>query len=150
MVDTRPTIMLSGGFDPIHIGHVRMFKDAMEFGDVVVALNSDKWLRRKKNFCFMPWDERAEILRSIRHVGAVVAFDDRDDTACEALKAYNPTYFGNGGDRTDGNTPETELCALLGIQMMWGLGGENDRHSTPTFERAARELYGDGLRELFG
>ena len=62
---TKPTIMLSGGFDPIHIGHVRMILAAAELGDVIIAVNSDDWLMRKKGYIFMPWEERVEIIRAI-------------------------------------------------------------------------------------
>ena len=71
-------IMVSGGFDPPHIGHVRMFKEAAKWGDVVVAINSDEWLMRKKGYVFMPWEERAEIIKEFASVDIVVAFDDSD------------------------------------------------------------------------
>jgi len=117
------TIMISGGFDPIHVGHVKMIQEARNYGDVIVILNSDDWLMRKKGFIFMPWNERAEIIAAISGVTEVVPVDDTDGTVCKALEAFKPTYFGNGGDRTDQNTPEKELCRELNIEMIWGLGG---------------------------
>ena len=118
------TVMVSGGFDPIHIGHVRMIQEAArEFGDVIVAINSDDWLLRKKGYVFMPWEERAEIARAIQGVTKVVAFDDSDNTACNAIRTYKPTFFANGGDRTTENTPEQQVCEELGVQMVWGVGG---------------------------
>jgi len=117
------TIMVSGGFDPIHVGHVRMILAAAELGNVIVAANSDKWLMRKKGYIFMPWDERTEIIKSIRGVKKVIMVDDSDGTVCQALETYKPTMFGNGGDRTTKNTPEKALCKKLGIEMVWRLGG---------------------------
>ena len=118
------TVMVSGGFDPIHIGHVRMIQEAArEFGEVIVAVNSDDWLLRKKGYVFMPWEERAEIVRAIAGVTKVVAFDDSDNTACDAIRQHKPTYFANGGDRTTKNTPEQQVCEELGVEMVWGVGG---------------------------
>ena len=124
------TIMLSGGFDPIHRGHVRMILAAAELGNVIIAANSDRWLMSKKGYIFMLWDERAEILRSIRGVDDVVPVGDTDGTVCEALRRVKPDIFGNGGDRTQQNTPEMEVCKELGIEMVWGLGGEKIQSSS--------------------
>ena len=117
------TVAVSGGCDPVHFGHVRMIQEASQFGDVIVILNSDEWLMRKKGFVFMPWEERAEILSAIKGVKKVVRVDDSDGSVCEALRREKPTYFANGGDRTDKNTPEMEVCTDLGISMLWGVGG---------------------------
>ena len=125
---TSPIICVSGGFDPLHGGHLAMFREAATHGKLVVILNSDEWLTRKKNFHMMAWDERAELLRELKCVHDVVAVDDADGTVCEALARLRPHYFANGGDRTPGNTPEIELCLQLGIQMLWNIGGEKDSH----------------------
>ena len=117
------TVAVSGGMDPVHKGHVRMIQEASQFGDVIVILNSDDWLMRKKGFVFMSWEERAEILESIKGVTKVVRVDDTDGSVCEALRREKPTYFANGGDRTDKNTPEMDVCSELGITMLWGVGG---------------------------
>ena len=122
--------MVSGGFDPIHVGHVRMIRAAASLGNVVVAVNSDNWLMRKKGYIFMPWDERAEIIQSIAGVQDVIAVDDADGTVCNALKLIKPDIFGNGGDRTDKNTPEKQLCTELGIEMAWSLGGQKIQSSS--------------------
>lgn len=119
----RKRIMVSGGFDPIHIGHVRMILDAAKHGDVVVVANSDDWLIRKKGYIFMPWDERAEILRSIRGVTEVEHVDDSDNSVCEAISRCKPDAFANGGDRKGNNTPEVALCNELGIELIWNVGG---------------------------
>ena len=124
------TIMLSGGFDPIHIGHVRMILAAAEIGDVTIVANSDDWLMRKKGYIFMPWDERAEILRAIKGVTEVFQVEDSDGTVCEALTRLKPDIFGNGGDRTNKNTPEKALCKQLGIKTVWGLGGTKIQSSS--------------------
>lgn len=123
-------IILSGGFDPIHKGHVRMFKEASKLGKVMVGLNSDKWLIRKKNKFFMPFDERKEILESIKYINLVFDFNDDDDTACHLIKfIYNKfnkegnIFFGNGGDRTNNTTPEVQYCIKNNIELIWGLGG---------------------------
>ncbi|MDE2101417.1 MAG: adenylyltransferase/cytidyltransferase family protein [Patescibacteria group bacterium] len=116
-------ICLSGGFDPVHVGHLRMLFDASRFGTVCVILNSDAWLKRKKGYVFMPWVQRREILLGFRPVSSVVDVDDRDGTVCEALRRLHPDYFGNGGDRTQANTPELALCKELGIETLFGLGG---------------------------
>lgn len=124
------TVAVSGGMDPVHKGHIRMIQEASQFGDVIVILNSDEWLMRKKGFVFMTWAERAEILESVKGVKKVVPVDDSDGSVCEALRREKPTYFANGGDRTNKNTPEMEVCAELGISMLWGVGGEKVQSSS--------------------
>jgi D-beta-D-heptose 7-phosphate kinase/D-beta-D-heptose 1-phosphate adenosyltransferase len=126
----KKMIMVSGGFDPPHIGHVRMFKEAAKWGDVVVAINSDEWLMRKKGYVFMPWDQRAEIIREFASVSVVVDFDDSDNTACDAIRKFKPDAFANGGDRKKENTPEMDLCDKLGTQMLWGIGGKDKPQSS--------------------
>jgi len=120
-------IIVSGGFDPIHKGHVRMILDAASYGKVIVVANSDDWLERKKGYKFMSWDERAEIIRAIRGVEEVVTVDDSDNSVCEAISRLHAEgkchIFANGGDRTNNNTPEMQLCNELGVEMMWGVGG---------------------------
>ena len=122
-------IAVSGGFDPIHVGHIRMIREAATYGDVIVILNSDDWLMRKKGYVFMPWNERNEILKSIQGVKEVVAAGDIDDTVCHALRIVKPDYFANGGDRTLENTPETKLCLELGIKSLWNVGGKKIKSS---------------------
>lgn len=117
------TIMVSGGFDPIHIGHVRMILEASEHGEVIVVANSDDWLMRKKGYIFMPWEERAEIILSIKGVSRVERVDDSDNSVCEAIERCRPDAFANGGDRKGNNTPEVALCENLGIDLVWNVGG---------------------------
>ena len=117
-------MLTSGGFDPLHVGHLDYLKRAAKYGDVVVALNSDDWLVRKKGFVFMEFDDRRKLLRGLRYVNEVVKVDDRDGTVCSAIEMLKPDIFAKGGDRTPENTPERELCAKLGIDMVFGLGGK--------------------------
>lgn len=126
----KPLIAVSGGFDPVHIGHIRMINDASRYGDVLVIINSDDWLMRKKGYVFMPWKERAEIMGSIKGVTIVSAVDDSDGTVCEALRRHKPDVFANGGDRKTENTPEMDLCDHIGIEMMWAVGGNNKPQSS--------------------
>ena len=126
----RKVVAVSGGFDPIHIGHVRMIMWAANHGDVVVIANSYNWLKRKKGYVFMTWEDRKEILESIKGVVKVHHVDDTDGTVCEALARISPDIFANGGDRKNNNTPEISLCKELGIQLMWNAGGEKVRSSS--------------------
>ena len=129
----KKIILLSGGFDPVHIGHIRMFKEAKSFADdVVIGLNSDEWLIRKKDKPFMPWEERKEILEACQYIDYVFGFDDTDGTACDFLRKINQMYttdpdtqvfFGNGGDRTNETTPEISYCKSNGIKLLWDVGG---------------------------
>ena len=119
-----PTIMVSGGFDPVHVGHIRMILEASQYGDVIVIANTDSWLHRKKGFVFMEWERRAEILNAIKGVVLVDSVDDSDGTVCEAITRLKPTYFANGGDRGMKNTPEIDLCEQLGVELLWGIGGD--------------------------
>jgi D-beta-D-heptose 7-phosphate kinase/D-beta-D-heptose 1-phosphate adenosyltransferase len=119
----KKIVAVSGGFDPIHVGHVRMIRDAATHGHVIVIANSDDWLVRKKGYVFMPWSERAEIIRNIKGVTAVFEADDDDNTVTESLLRLKPDIFANGGDRKTDNTPEMKVCNELGIEMIWNVGG---------------------------
>jgi len=128
------TVLVSGGFDPAHIGHIRMILEAATVGNVIVVANSDAWLMRKKGYIFMPWEERAELLAAIRGVTRVERVDDTDGTVCEAIRRLKPTYFANGGDRKTNNTPEMEICAELGVQLLWNVGGGKIQSSSNLVE----------------
>jgi D-beta-D-heptose 7-phosphate kinase/D-beta-D-heptose 1-phosphate adenosyltransferase len=118
-----PTVMVSGGFDPVHDGHLDLIEHAAKYGRVVVALNSDAWLTRKKGYALLPWATRWRILSLLTPVYLVIEVDDADGTVCAALHRYRPTYFANGGDRTGRNTPELAVCESLGIRPLFGIGG---------------------------
>ena len=126
----RPLIAVSGGFDPVHIGHIRMIREAATHGDVLVIINSDDWLMRKKGYVFMPWKERAEIMANIKGVTMITSVDDSDGTVCEALVRCKPHAFANGGDRKEKNTPEMDLCEHIGIEMLWQVGGGDKPQSS--------------------
>lgn len=122
-------VAVSGGFDPIHIGHVRMFQEAKKLGDeLVVIINNDHWLTDKKGSPFMPEGERKEIIEAIAGVDRVVLTDhapgDSDRSVCRVLREVKPHIFANGGDRKpDGDpVPEVELCNELGIEMFYNVG----------------------------
>jgi D-beta-D-heptose 7-phosphate kinase/D-beta-D-heptose 1-phosphate adenosyltransferase len=119
----RKTVAVSGGFDPVHVGHVRMIAEAAKMGDVVVIANSDAWLMRKKGYVFMTWEERQEILYNFKGVIDVYEASDDDDSVCKTLEKLNPDIFANGGDRKDNNVPEVALCDKLGIELRWNVGG---------------------------
>lgn len=119
------TVCVSGGFDPLHIGHLRHMQAAALYGDLIVILNSDDWLMRKKGFVFMPWAERAELINAYSFVKEVVPVDDSGGTVCKALASIRPAAYAKGGDRTNNNTPEIETCGHLGIELLWGIGGDD-------------------------
>ena len=131
-----PTIAVSGGFDPIHKGHVQMIREASEYGNVVVILNSNEWLVRKKGYKFMSFEERAYIVGSIKGVKVVTNVNDSDGTVCEALRRFKPEYFANGGDRYETNTPEMKVCEELGIKMLWNIGGGKIQSSSDLVNQA--------------
>lgn len=126
----KKIIAVSGGFDPIHIGHVRMIREAAKLGHVVVILNSDEWLKKKKSYKFMSFKERSYIAGSIKGVMMVTGVDDSDGSVCEALRRIKPDAFANGGDRYETNTPEMDVCNGLGIEMLWNIGGEKEQSSS--------------------
>lgn len=123
-------IAVSGGFDPIHIGHLRMFKAAAKLGKLCVILNNDSFLKRKKGYIFMPLEDRAEIISSFRCVKEIYISPDKDDTVCASLRLIKPGIFCNGGDRKKDNIPEYEVCKELGIKMVFNVGGGKVRSSS--------------------
>lgn len=122
--------MVSGGFDPLHVGHLRLLMAAAAFGDVLVALNSDAWLERKKGYRVMPWEDRAALIIEYPFVRDVISFDDADGTVCDALYRYRPDYFANGGDRETADPREHAVCHELGIKELFGIGGDKIRSSS--------------------
>jgi D-beta-D-heptose 7-phosphate kinase/D-beta-D-heptose 1-phosphate adenosyltransferase len=137
----KKRIALSGGFDPLHVAHLDMINDAAKYGDVIMVLNSDDWLRGKKGWKLMSWEDRKKILLNIKNVKDVVPVDDTDGTVCEALQRIKPHYFGNGGDRTKKNTPEMKICEELGIEMVWNLGGPKARSSSDLIYEVLYQIY---------
>lgn len=132
-------VVVTGGFDPLHSGHIEYFKAAKELGTILfVGVNSDDWLTRKKGRPFMPASERMAIIKEISCVGHVFEFDDSDDSATDAITYvknniphYTPVVFANGGDRTKDNIPE--MIAYAGdpnVEFAFGVGGEDKRNSS--------------------
>lgn len=121
------TVAVSGGFDPLHIGHVRMFEEAKKLGDrLVVILNNDSWLQKKKGYVFMKEEERAEIIRALRCVDEVVLTkhgeNPEDMSVCAELRELKPDIFANGGDRKSDNTPEVIVCKEIGCELVFEVG----------------------------
>lgn len=127
MLKKQVTVVVSGGFDPIHIGHVRMFKEAKALGDkLVVIINNDNWLRKKKGFVFMPEKERKEIIEAIRYVDKAVLSkhqpNPKDMSVGKELLALKPDIFAKGGDRTSKNTPEMAICKKIKCKLAFDIG----------------------------
>lgn len=135
----RPNIVIvSGGFDPVHEGHVYLIEEAnnlakSKYDSVIIGLNSDKWLIRKKGFFFMSYDERSAIMKAIKGVSKVMSFNDDDDSAIDLLNKVKKQYinhnilFANGGDRGSSNIPENEV---EGIEYCFGIGGDYKANSS--------------------
>ncbi len=146
MVIQDKIAVVSGGFDPVHSGHINMFKSAYELFNrkIVVLLNSDEWLTRKKGKPFLPVEERKTIIEAMSMVERVVLFNDSDKSCCDGLEKVKTLYpmdtvvFCNGGDRTKENIPE---MAVEGIEFAFGVGGENKANSSSWILRDALATY---------
>ena len=125
-------VMVSGGFDPVHVGHLRMFKEAKKLGDrLVVVINSDEWLKRKKGKHFMHQDERAELISELDPVDEVFILESKRDDVGEAIEKYRPHIFANGGDRRDeSDIPESPICLEHNVEMVFNVGGDKVRSSS--------------------
>lgn len=131
-------ILVTGGFDPLHSGHIAYFKASQKLGDkLIVGLNSDAWLIRKKGRAFMPFADRKAIISNLMMVDDVIEFNDNDNSACDAISIIKTKYskaritFANGGDRQPDNTPEQEKFKTdPQIRFMFGIGGDNKLNSS--------------------
>jgi len=130
-------VLVTGGFDPLHSGHIAYFKAARELGDkLVVGVNSDEWLTRKKGRPFMPFEERAAIIKELSCVDEVIGFNDDDDSARNAIghilaTTVDNVVFANGGDRIKTNSPEyTTYRNYPSVEFAWGVGGEDKKNSS--------------------
>lgn len=140
----KKTVAVSGGFDPVHIGHVRMFNEARALGDrLVVILNNDNWLMAKKGFVFMPEAERKEVVEAFRAVDEVVVTKHAKGTAdmsvCAALEEIRPDVFVNGGDRKLDNIPEVATCEAIGCAMVFNIGHGGKVQSSSELAKKIRE-----------
>ena len=129
-------VIVSGGFDPIHSGHIEHFKEAKKLGDIlIVGLNSDEWLTRKKGKPFMPIEERMSVIRELRKVDSAVAFNDDNNSSIDLIKKalvlFDDVLFANGGDRTQDNIPEIdEFDKDPRVQFAFGVGGSHKQNSS--------------------
>ena len=128
--------LVTGGFDPIHSGHIAYFERAKDLSDyLVVGLNTNEWLTRKKGQYFLPWIERADIIRHLDMVDAVVSWDDSDESACGAiakcLEISEKVIFCNGGDRIKTNTPEIKGYGDdPRVEFKFAIGGDDKMNSS--------------------
>lgn len=130
------TIMATGYFDPLHVGHIEYLEKAKSLGDkLIVVVNSDKQALLKKGFSFMVQEDRMRIISSLKMVDQVVLSIDEDKSQCETIRMIKPNVFANGGDRNQGNIPEFKVCEELGIEMIDGLG-EKIRSSSEMVSRS--------------
>ena len=129
-------VLVSGGFDPIHSGHIKLIKEASEHGRVVILLNSDQWLRNKKGVEFLPFKEREIIMSALKNVIDVISCGNIDETCIDGIKIAINKYknsrikFANGGDRDNKTTPESIFCNNNSIELLWGIGGNNKSNSS--------------------
>ena len=129
-------VLVSGGFDPIHSGHIKLIKEASEHGRVVILLNSDQWLRNKKGMEFLPFKEREIIMSALKNVIDVISCGNIDETCIDGIKIAIDKYknsgikFANGGDRDNKTTPESIFCNNNNIELLWGIGGNNKSNSS--------------------
>jgi D-beta-D-heptose 7-phosphate kinase/D-beta-D-heptose 1-phosphate adenosyltransferase len=148
----KKIVMVSGGFDPVHIGHVRMFNEAKLLGDeLVVYMNNDNWLKKKKGYVFMPEHERKEIIESFEAVDKVIVSNHKknpeDMSVCIGLIEIKPHIFANGGDRNmkdalDPNSSlyrEREIHKKLGIKMIYNVGHGGKVQSSSELVKKAKK-----------
>ncbi len=137
----KKLVMVSGGFDPVHIGHVRMFEEAKKLGDeLVVVINCDSWLIRKKGKKFMSSKDRAEIIKSFRAVDYVHVLETERNDVGEAIELFKPAIFANGGDRkAEKDIPEAEVCKRLNVTMIFNVGAGGKIRSSSDLLRGYQE-----------
>ena len=121
---SEKTILVSGAFNPLHFGHLLLFKAASKYGKVIVALNSDEWVMKNKGHLLFDFETRKSLLEECEYVSEVIPFDDSEGDAVYALFEVRPTYFGNGGSATSLSLPKEEMqvCGYLGIKPVFDLG----------------------------
>lgn len=146
----RPIYTTSGGFDPLHIGHLRCIQETVRlaeenFGTVVIIVNGDGFLERKKEYKFMEEMDRAEIIAGIEGVDHAVVWDDGSQTVVGAIEKLKPDFFTKGGDRTDAtNVPEFEVCKSIGCEVLFNIGGGKIRASSDLVKNSLKGEEQDG------
>ncbi len=142
---SKNIIIISGGFDPLHSGHIDMILEASKFGEVVVLLNSDNWLIKKKGKFFLPYKERSSIMLALKYVIDVIEFNDDDKTCIDGIKKTIKKYphskikFANGGDRNLNTTPEKDFCEKNNVETLWGIGGDFKKNSSSSILKRWKE-----------
>ncbi len=142
----KKIVMVSGGFDPVHIGHVRLFQEAKKLGDeLVVVINNDNWLKLKKGYVFMPEHERKEIIEAFEAVDRVILSSHKKNTKdisiSKDLLSLRPHIFAKGGDRHSGNipTPEVLVCNEIGCEIINDVGFGGKVQSSSELVKKARK-----------
>ncbi|MCS7114873.1 MAG: adenylyltransferase/cytidyltransferase family protein [Nitrososphaerota archaeon] len=137
-------VLVSGFFDPPHRGHIAYLREAKKLGDkLVVLVHRDECCVKKKGYCFMPLEDRVAVVEAVRYVDEVVICEPNCDlTTCDALLKVRPYVFAKGGDRTPDNMPkcELELCEKLGIEIVYGVGGQKVQSSSWLVENCKKRL----------
>lgn len=144
---SKKVVMVSGGFDPIHPGHIRYFEAAKKLGDkLVVVINNDHWIKLKKGKGFMSAKDRAEVIQAFRHVDEVIISkhkkNTKDISVCREILAIKPHVFANGGDRKPSGdpVPEVAVCEELGIEMVYNVGkGGKIRSSSELLKKYSKK-----------
>ena len=141
--------LTSGGFDPMHVGHLRCIQETVKLASqeknaiAVIIVNGDGFLLRKKGYAFMPLQERMEIIAGIKGVDDVTTWDDGTSTVIGAIETLAPDYFTKGGDRTDAsNVPEFEICQKIGCQILFGIGGKKIQSSSDLVQKMTNQNEG--------
>jgi len=149
----QPVILTSGGFDPLHVGHLRCIQETVKLANdphrfpsankplVTILVNCDDFLKAKKGYAFMKLEDRMEIIHAIKGVDCVVPwfYTNDDFTVTKAIHKIRPKWFTKGGDRTDAsNIPEWEICQQVGCEIVTGVGGGKIRSSSEMVENADR------------
>ena len=133
-------VVVSGGFDPLHSGHIALFKNASEYGKVIAIVNNDNFLLKKKKYIFMPISERLEVVLSNQFISEAIISIDQDNTVSLTIRkliddGYNIRYFANGGDRkTLSDIPESKGCNENNIKLVFGIGGGKTQSSSDLTE----------------
>ena len=147
---SEKTILVSGAFNPLHFGHLLLFREASKYGKVVVALNSDECVKKNKGYLLYDFEARKSLLEECKYVSKVVSFDDSDGDAVYALFEIKPTYFGNGGSATSLSVPKEELqvCEYLGIEPVFDLGNPIKNIDSSTLVAAQKSIINHANKEL--
>jgi len=152
-------VIISGGFDPVHQGHLEMMRDAKKHGDYLICIvNNDNWLMNKKGFVFMPQDQRWVLLYSIKYVDDIIfthhKINDIDKSVCDSLIEIRNKYpedeilFCNGGDRVRNNIPEVQVCKDMNIKMIFNIGGDKISSSSDLVYDACKKIFDKVIKNL--